>query len=94
MMPEREVSEGLMNLTQAVVETQQLRAWFYALERLPLSVRRTTFTEIAAAMRRSLEDLELADAVASLANPKIFRSVLNTIRERVGDSTSQDLTNR
>jgi hypothetical protein len=82
-----EVSEEMVNLTQAVIETQQLRAWFYVLERLPVSVRETTFSEMAAELRHAGEDSGLADAVASLANPKIYRGVLETIRERVGDSS-------
>jgi hypothetical protein len=87
MKPATEVSEEMVNLTQAVIETQQLRAWFYVLERLPVSVRETTFSEMAAEMRHAGEDSGLADAVASLANPKIYQSVLETIRARVGDSS-------
>ena len=87
MKPETKVSEEMVNLTQAVIETQQLRAWLCALERLPVSVRETTFSEMAAVLRQGGEDSGLADAVASLANPKIYQSVLETIRERVGDSS-------
>ena len=82
MKPETEVPEEMVNLTQAVIETQQLRAWFYALKRLPASVRETTFSEMAAEMRRASDASGLADAVASLAIPKIYQSVLETIRER------------
>jgi hypothetical protein len=49
-MPEAEVPENIVNLAQALVETQHLRAWFYALERLPASFRETAFSEIAAQM--------------------------------------------
>ena len=38
-------------------------------------------------MRSAGEDLKLADAVASLANPKMYQSVLEKVRERVGDIT-------
>jgi hypothetical protein len=86
MKLETEVPEEMVNLTQAVIETQQLRAWFYALERLPASVRETTFSEMAAELRRASDDSGLADAVASLAITKIYQSVLETIRARVGDS--------
>ena len=89
MTPKSEVTEGMVKFAHALVEARQLRAWFYALERLPASVRDTTFSEMAAQMRRDREDSELADAVASLANPKIYQSVLDAVRDRVGDITQQ-----
>jgi len=88
-MPQAEVPQEMVNLAHALIETKDLRAWFYALERLPISVRQTAFSEMAAQMRRAGEDSELANAVASLANPKIYQSVLETVRERVGDTTSE-----
>ena len=84
-MPGAEVSEGMVNFAHALVETQHLRAWFYAFERLPISFRQTTFCEMATQMREAGEDPKLADAVALLANPKIYQSVLDTIRERLGE---------
>jgi hypothetical protein len=84
-MPQADVPEGVVNLAHALVETLHLRAWFYALERLPASFRETAFSEMAAQMRAAGEDPKLADAVASLANPKMYQSVLETVRERVGD---------
>ena len=86
-MPQAEIPEGVVNLAHALVETQHLRAWFYALKRLPASFRETAFSEVAAQMRSAGEDRKLADAVASLANPKMFQSVLETVRDRVGDIT-------
>jgi len=86
-MPQTEVSEGMVNLAHALIETRHLRAWFYALERLPLSLRESTFWEMAAQMRRDGEDPQLADAVTSLANPKMYQSVLETLREHVHDAT-------
>jgi len=93
-MAQSEVSEGMVNLAHALVETQHLRAWFYALERLPLSVRETAFSEMAAQMRNVGEDAGLADAVASLANPKVYQNVLDTVRERLAKTTAKHLTNR
>ena len=89
MTRESEVTDGMVKFAHALVEAGHLRAWFYALERLPASIRDTAFSEIAAQMRRDGEDLELADAVASLANPKIYQTILTAIRERVGDVTQQ-----
>jgi hypothetical protein len=83
-MPQREVSEGVVSLAHALVETEHLRAWFYALERLPVSFREAAFSEMAAQMRKAGEDSRLAEAVASLANAKMYQAVLDTVRERVG----------
>jgi hypothetical protein len=88
-MPQPEVSEGMVDLTHALVEAQHLRAWFYALERLPVSVRETAFSEMASQMRSAGEDASLTEAVASLTNPKIYQGVLQAVRERVGDATSR-----
>jgi hypothetical protein len=87
-MPYAEIPEGIVNLAHAFVETQHLRAWFYALERLPASFRKAAFSDMAVQMRSAGEDPKLADAVASLANPKMYQSVLETVRERVGDIMS------
>jgi hypothetical protein len=87
-MPQPEVSEGMVDLTYALVEAQHLRAWFYALERLPVSVRETAFSEMASQMRSAGEDRSLTEAVASLTNPMIYQGVLQAVRERVGDATS------
>ena len=84
-MPKAEIPEGVVNLAHALVEAQHLRAWFYALERLPASFRETAFSEMAAQIRDAGEDPGLADAVASLANPKMYQSVLETVLERCGD---------
>lgn len=83
-MPQREVSEGVVSLAHTLVETEHLRAWFYALERLPVSFREAAFSEMAAQMRKAGEESRLADAVASLANAKMYQAVLDTVRERVG----------
>jgi hypothetical protein len=85
-MAKPKVPEKMVDVAHALVETQQLRAWFYALERLPLSLRETAFSHMAAHMRSAGEDATFADAVASLANPKIYQTVLETVRERVGDA--------
>jgi hypothetical protein len=82
------VPEKVVDVAHALVETQQLRAWFYALERLPISLREMAFSHMAAHMRNAGEDPTFADAVASLANPKVYQSVLQTVRERVGDASS------
>jgi hypothetical protein len=84
-MPQTEIPEGVVNLAHAFVEARHLRAWFYALERLPASFRETAFFEMTEQMRSAGEDSRLADAVTSLANPKMYQSVLETVRERVGD---------
>jgi hypothetical protein len=58
-MQPAEVPEGMVNLAHAFVEAEHLRAWFYALERLPVSVRETAFSEMAAQMRNAGEVRDL-----------------------------------
>lgn len=77
-----QVPENLVNLAQALIETERLRKWFSGLEQLPKAVRCAAFSEMAAQIRSDGKDLALADAVASLINPKIYQSVLETVRER------------
>jgi hypothetical protein len=76
------IPEEMVSLTQALVETANLRSWFLALEELPASVRATAFSEMARQMREGGEDLGLATAVAALAAPKMYETVLATVRER------------
>ena len=76
----------MVNLAHALVETAQLRSWFYALEQLPEPLRETSFSEMAAKMRAAGEDVDLIEAVAALARPKMYETVLEAVRERVGDT--------
>lgn len=77
-----DVPEAMVNLAHALVETESLRSWFFALEKLPPSVRRDAFSDMAAKMRKAGEDMELTDAVAALARPKMYEAVLEAVRER------------
>jgi hypothetical protein len=87
-MPDSEVPEGMVKLAHALVETSHLRSWFYALEKLPKAVRKKSFSEMAAQMRAAGEDADLTEAVVALSRPKIYETVLEAVRERVGDATS------
>jgi hypothetical protein len=53
----------------------------------PERFRENEFSELAAQIRSAGENARLADAVASVADPKIYQSVLATLRERVGETT-------
>jgi hypothetical protein len=86
-MPKSEITEAMVKITLTFIETKHLREWFYGLERLPVPVRQKALSEMAAQIRRDSEDTDVAEAVASLANPDIYQSVLETVRERVGDAT-------
>ena len=74
------ISEEMVSLAHAFVETERLRSWFFALELLPVSVRRAAFAEMAAQMRTAGEDPGLSSAVAALARPKMYEAVLKAIR--------------
>ena len=40
---------------------------------------------MAAEMRAKQEDVDLTDAVLALARPKVYETVLEAVRERVGE---------
>jgi hypothetical protein len=87
-MAQAEIPESMVNLAHTLVETQHLRAWSYALGRLPVSICETAFSKMAAQMQSASGDPRFTEAVASLANPKMYQSVLDTVRERVGETTA------
>jgi hypothetical protein len=84
--PQPTIPEGLVKFAQALVETEHLRSWFYALERLSESARNAEFTQMAARMRIAGEDAELISAVALLTHPKMYELVLATVRTRADES--------
>jgi hypothetical protein len=85
-MSQIQVPENLVNLAQALIETERLRKWFSGLEQLPKAVRRSALSEMATQIRSDGKNPALADAVASLINPKIYQSVLETVRERAASA--------
>ena len=87
MVSQAEIPESIVSLVHALVETRHLRAWFYALECLPASFRETAFSDMVAQMRNAGEDSELTDAIASLANSKLYQTVLEAVRQGVGTTT-------
>ena len=76
------IDDGMVRLTQALVETKHLRDWLLALKNLPKATRDVAFSEMSAKMRAAGEDPQLANAIGSLTNPQIYKSVLQTVRER------------
>jgi hypothetical protein len=65
-----------------VIETEHLRKWFIGLEQLPGEVRDAALSEIAEHIRNEGKEQALADAVASLTDPKIYQRMLETVRAR------------
>ena len=82
-MSQSGVPEGMVKLAHALVETPNLRFWFYGLEDLPKDLRDAAFSEMAARMRESGDDAELAEAIASLSNSRAYKGVVKAVRERV-----------
>lgn len=82
-MTQSKVTEGMVKLTQALVDTAHLRSWFYALEKLPERRRRDSLSEMVAQMRAAGEDRDLTDAVAALSRSEIYKGFLAAVRERV-----------
>jgi len=58
------------------------------LEKLSDPARKRAFLEMAAEMRTAEENAALAGAVAALARPKLYRTVLQTVNELVGKAAS------
>jgi hypothetical protein len=54
------------------------------LEKLAGPARKRAFLEMAAEMRTTEEDSALADAIAALARPKLYRTVLQAVNELTG----------
>jgi len=77
------IPEGMVRLTHALVETPSLREWFYRLESLSLALRNAAFSQMAGEMRSEGEGAELTSAVALLARPGMYETVLAATRERV-----------
>ncbi len=78
------IDDGMVRLAQALVETKHLRDWFFALQYLPKATRDAAFSEMSAKMRAAEEDPQLASAIASLTNPQIYKSVLQSVNELLG----------
>ena len=86
-MPQSEIPEGMVKLAHALVEAPHLRLWFYSLEQLSGALRNAAFSEMAAQMRDAGEDADLSSAVALLARPKMYETVLAAVRERVDEAS-------
>ena len=86
-MPQSVVPEGMAKLAHAFVESPQLRSWFYSLEQLSGALRNAAFSQMAAQMRDVGEDADLTDAVAMLAQPRMYETVLAAVRERVDEAS-------
>jgi hypothetical protein len=76
------IPEEMVSLAQALVETEKLRSWFFALEKLPVPTRSAAFAAMAAQMRAEGEGPGLSSAVEALVHPKMYKSVLEAVRER------------
>jgi hypothetical protein len=79
----------MVKVAQAVVETPRLQSWFFGLENLTSFQRQTSFRKMAAEMRRDGENLDLADAVASLKGAALYHAMVATVRERIHERNSE-----
>jgi hypothetical protein len=86
-MPQSGIPESMVKLAHALVETPHLRSWFYSLEQLSGALRNASFNQMAAQMRNAAEDPELTAAVAMLAQPRMYETVLAAVRERVDEAS-------
>jgi hypothetical protein len=58
-MSRLDIPEAMVNLAHELVETNSLRSWFFALERLPPPFRKDAFSDMAVKMRKAGEDARL-----------------------------------
>jgi hypothetical protein len=84
-MPQSEVPEGFVRLAHALVESEDLRSWFYQLAKLSPDDRAATFLDMARHIYS--EDDDLAVIAFKLREPKIYQALLRAVRERVDEST-------
>jgi len=87
VMAQSAVPEGLVKFAHALVEDAHLRSWFYSLEHLPRAHRNAAFVQMAKQMREAADDADLTSAVSILARPKMYETVLATVRERVDEAS-------
>ena len=76
------ISDEMVRLAHALVESKTLRSWFFSLEALPVSIRSAALADMAAQMRKKGEDPALSSTVAALVHPEMYESVLKAVRER------------
>jgi len=86
-MPKSAIPESLVRFAHALVEDAHLRSWFYSLEHLPRVHRGKALLQMAEQMRQASEDPDLASAISLLIHPKMYKTVLSAVRERVDEAT-------
>jgi hypothetical protein len=79
------VNDAVVGLAQVLVETKHLRDWFFALQPLPSTTRGVSLSRMAKEIREGSDDNRMADAVGALADPQIYKSILQTVQERVAE---------
>lgn len=80
-MARSHIPEALVNLTQAIDDSSELRSWFVGLRGVPFADRINAFNSMAKRMREEGQDEAVIKAVLALAQPEIYRAVLNTVEE-------------
>lgn len=78
-MARSHIPETLVNLTQAIDDSSELRSWFVGLKGIPFADRINAFSSMAKRMRLDGQDEAVIKAVSSLAHPEIFRAVLSIL---------------
>jgi hypothetical protein len=84
MTPQSEIPEGFVRFAQALVESGNLRSWFYGLEALSERDRRAALLDMARHIAD--EDQDLAVTAFNLRDLKIYQAVLAAVRERVDEA--------
>ena len=80
-MAQSHIPDGLVKLTQVLNESNELRLWFVGLKTATFSDRTNAFNTMAKRMREDRRDEEVVSAVFLLAQPEIYRAVLNAVAQ-------------
>jgi hypothetical protein len=80
-MSDDAIHAELANFVEALVEDEDLRAWFESLEELGPQQRHGAFSQIAAQMRAAGEHPDLIRATELLAEESIYQGVRKTLSE-------------
>jgi hypothetical protein len=84
MNHETEISQQLAKLVEALVDSGELRAWFFALQKLSPAQREAHLLTMAERMKAGGEEPGLISAVTYLSRPQIYDGVRQTLCEVTG----------
>jgi hypothetical protein len=74
-------SEEFVRLMQVVAGDEDLLQWFLSMEKLPGNLRYSHIRSMAERMQADRVDLDLVEALKSMASPEVYMAAVQTIRD-------------